>query len=515
MQAILRAILIALSLTLLSLVSSFAGPYEDGIEAAERGDYEIALQIFRSLAEMDDAKGQNGLGRMYHEGWGVPQDFAEAVKWYRKSAEQGYAPAQFSLGYMYSSGQGVPQDFAEAVTWYRKAAEQGLVGAQLSLGYMYLSGEGVPRDMAEAADWYHKAAEQGDPDAQLQLGILYARGQGVQQDDAKAADLIGKAAENYHPEAQHLYGYLHEIGVGVQQDPNEAASWYRKAAEKGNPDAQIRLGLMYEHGSGIPQDEEQAAKLYRMAAEKGIPDAQVMLGLMYLDGRGVTKDESEATKWLQKAAQQGHPIAQARLDSLKTGLPVIPTLDQALGVPAQDLAASYLSINEVVSMVALSLESGINVTVNLDDGRYNITQENAASFDKAFRQRLDVYRQAIETRGFGNIAGRYTMRVSASCQQVDFSFTANEPAIRQDGFKTDFVFSADDIGSEAVLPGAITENAVVFRHPVGFSLWGTTEDDAIKLRLNIDEIENALMMEFKSPSDRRAVADCVFILDRK
>jgi TPR repeat protein len=34
---------------------------------------------------------------IYHEGWGVPQDYAEAVKWYRTSAEQGDASAQNRL----------------------------------------------------------------------------------------------------------------------------------------------------------------------------------------------------------------------------------------------------------------------------------------------------------------------------------------------------------------------------------------------------------------------------------
>ena len=493
MLAILRTILIALSLALLPLVSSFAGPYEDGIEAVERGEYEVALRIFRSLAEIGDARGQNGLGKMYYEGWGVPQDYSEAVKWYRLAADQNFA-----------SGQN-------------------------NLGNMYLTGQGVPQDVVMAAELYRKAAEQGHPDAQLQLGILYAKGQGVQQNDAEAANLIGQAAKNNNPEAQHVYGYLHEIGVGVQQDLNEAASWYRKAAEQGNPYAQIRLGSMYEHGSGIPQDEEQAVELYRMAAEKGIPDAQVMLGIMYLDGRGVTKDESEAKKWFQKAAQQGHPIAQARLDSLKTGLPVIPTLDQALSVTAQDLAASYLSINEVVSMVALSLEHGINVTVNLGDGQYNITQENAASFHEAYLQRLDVYRKAIEQRGFIDIDGRYELSVNASCheeKQLGIAqifavgerdgepLFANELVIRQTGFKADLVFSADDNGqpSEIVFPGATVENAIIFSTPHGFNLWGTVENRIVNLQLRIEDVERALMMKFSSRSDRQAVADCVFSL---
>ena len=38
---------------------------------------------------------------MYYHGYGVQQDFAEAVRWYRKAAEQGYAIAQYYLGFRY------------------------------------------------------------------------------------------------------------------------------------------------------------------------------------------------------------------------------------------------------------------------------------------------------------------------------------------------------------------------------------------------------------------------------
>ena len=62
---------------------------------------------------------------MYKKGWGVLQDYAEAVKWYRLAAEQGYAKAQNNLGVRYENGEGVLQDYAEAMKWYRLAAEQG------------------------------------------------------------------------------------------------------------------------------------------------------------------------------------------------------------------------------------------------------------------------------------------------------------------------------------------------------------------------------------------------------
>jgi hypothetical protein len=76
------------------------------------------------------------------------------MKWFRKAAEAGNADAQTSLGGMYDLGWGVPQNYAEAMKWFRKAAEQGNADAETSLGGMYEWGKGVPQDKAEAAKWY-------------------------------------------------------------------------------------------------------------------------------------------------------------------------------------------------------------------------------------------------------------------------------------------------------------------------------------------------------------------------
>jgi len=58
---------------------------------------------------------------------------------------------------MYGNGYGVPEDDAEAVRWYRLSAAQGFASGQYNLGVMYANGEGVLRSGAAAADWYYKA----------------------------------------------------------------------------------------------------------------------------------------------------------------------------------------------------------------------------------------------------------------------------------------------------------------------------------------------------------------------
>jgi hypothetical protein len=130
----------------------------DALAASDRGDYAMALRLWRPLADQGHASAQISLGLMYDNGHGVPQDYAEAVKWYRKAADRGNAAAQFTLGTMYDNGHGVPQDYVEAVKWYRKAVGQGNGAAQNNLGTMYDLGKGVPQDYVEAHKWYNLAA---------------------------------------------------------------------------------------------------------------------------------------------------------------------------------------------------------------------------------------------------------------------------------------------------------------------------------------------------------------------
>ncbi|MGA2349729.1 MAG: hypothetical protein ABSF70_04780 [Terracidiphilus sp.] len=166
-----------------------------------------AARICRTSAEQGDVKAQVQLGLLYHQGKGLPQDYAEALRWYRKAADRDDASGQNGLGYLYFKGQGVPQDFAEADRWYQKAADQGYAKAQFNLGDMYYSGFGVPQDNAEAIRWYREAADQGYARAQYDLGRMY------------------------------YYGY------GVPQDRTEADRWDRKAANQGDEYAQRALGL--------------------------------------------------------------------------------------------------------------------------------------------------------------------------------------------------------------------------------------------------------------------------------
>jgi len=51
-----------------------------------------------------------------------------AFYWYQKSADLGYAEGQEAVGYMYKNGFGVEEDHKKAFYWYKKAAHQLIKG---------------------------------------------------------------------------------------------------------------------------------------------------------------------------------------------------------------------------------------------------------------------------------------------------------------------------------------------------------------------------------------------------
>ena len=74
-----KSLTFLLALTFLFLFSGssvvFADDFQDGLDAYDRKDYQEAVKWFRLSAEQGDANAQSNLGKVYHNGQGVPQDY--------------------------------------------------------------------------------------------------------------------------------------------------------------------------------------------------------------------------------------------------------------------------------------------------------------------------------------------------------------------------------------------------------------------------------------------------------
>jgi TPR repeat protein len=81
----------------LGSAGAFAGPWEDGMAAYNRGDYTPAIQLFRPLAAKGNAKAQHLIGMMYHRGEGVARSSVRAFAWFSLAAAHGDGDAKAKL----------------------------------------------------------------------------------------------------------------------------------------------------------------------------------------------------------------------------------------------------------------------------------------------------------------------------------------------------------------------------------------------------------------------------------
>ncbi len=135
--------------------------FDRGNTAYNRGEYDVAMEKWRPLADKGDTIAQNNIGIMYERGQGVERNDVEAAKWYQRAAAKGHAAAQNNLGLGYFNGRGVKRNYGEALKWYRRSAEQGDPGGQNNLGTMIRAGLGVPIDSVKALMWFELAAAGG------------------------------------------------------------------------------------------------------------------------------------------------------------------------------------------------------------------------------------------------------------------------------------------------------------------------------------------------------------------
>lgn len=102
-----------------------AGPFEQGLEALEAGNFAEAYCLWRPLAEQGDADAAYHLGWLYANGNGLRVDVKTAIRWWREAAERGHMDAMFALGMAYTTGEDIEQDESEALRWYLAAADAG------------------------------------------------------------------------------------------------------------------------------------------------------------------------------------------------------------------------------------------------------------------------------------------------------------------------------------------------------------------------------------------------------
>ncbi len=281
------------------------------------GGYSLPIGIFRALekaADAGDGLAMRNLGSFYGSGWGVEQNWEQAVHWFHKGSNAGDGLAMLNLGVCYAKGQGVEQDFGQAFHWFQKGSDAGEGRSKNNLGVCYAKGLGVEQNWEQAVHWFQKAANSGVgvDQAMNTLALCYETGQGVEQDFGRAFHWYKKGAIAGHGAAMTNLAGCYAKGQGVELDLDKAMYWYKKGADSGDIQAMFDLGDWYREGR-VEQDWEKAVDWYQKAADAGDGPAMNNLGVCYENGRGVEQSWENAFHWYQKAANAGHGPAMNTL----------------------------------------------------------------------------------------------------------------------------------------------------------------------------------------------------------
>ncbi len=105
-------------------------------------------------------RAQTQIAGMYARGYGVVEDWDQAIAWWRRASAQGSERAKFHLGQAYQYGSGVGRDLGQALQWYDEAAALGYRPAALAIEEIDRQ-----REAEEQATAALTAPKTGAPDA--------------------------------------------------------------------------------------------------------------------------------------------------------------------------------------------------------------------------------------------------------------------------------------------------------------------------------------------------------------
>ncbi|MDH3627266.1 MAG: hypothetical protein OEV00_09280 [Acidobacteriota bacterium] len=255
----LRTTTFALSMVVaLTVLAQEGGDYYGGLEAYERGDHEVAIELWQPLVRQGDDEASYRLALLYESAPAPYRDPSAAVQLYERLATDGNPRAQNNLGRCFEAGIGTEVNLERAVHWYRQAARQGRSIAQANLARLYESGRGVSRSLDDAIRWYRAAASQGHAGSQNRVGYAYATGEGLPSDGGQAAKWFKRAAKNDLADAQNNLAVLLDEGRAGKAQPGKALDGYARAAAQDLVAAQINLAGKYRHGRGVIRDTAKA-----------------------------------------------------------------------------------------------------------------------------------------------------------------------------------------------------------------------------------------------------------------
>jgi hypothetical protein len=213
--------------------------------------------------------------------------------------------------------------------------------------------------------------------------------------------------------------------------------------------------------------------------------------------------------------------------------PAVPDPEHLKTLPAIDLARGYLAAENALPLASQAAQGQGVLGLGIDGIAYTVNASNAPQFITFLQARAAAFTKAIMARGSTAIDGQYTVSAGPGCvgekydpRQIFASSKgpngvqlASGIQIVTSGIDTNMLVTLaqnrQTIGS--LISGTAVENTVVFADvlSMGYSLYGSVSANTITLRLDPDEVKNALGASAGTDADWKRLEACVFTLTRK
>jgi TPR repeat protein len=111
-----------------------ARPFACALNLIERHQTRAALPLLRQAVSGGSVVAMRAIGLIYLRGEGdTAQDLPRAVRAFRTAARSGDAESMYTLGVMFHRGYAVQANQAQAITWLQRAADAGYAPARTVL----------------------------------------------------------------------------------------------------------------------------------------------------------------------------------------------------------------------------------------------------------------------------------------------------------------------------------------------------------------------------------------------
>lgn len=281
-----------------------------------RRDREYAEKVFEEVklcADNGDAKCMNAIGRFYHSGLVVEQDYLNALQWYNHAFSQGYLPALRNQAILYTKGKGVEKNVEKAIEMANALKDNSPMLFYAILGDIHR----LDKQISASGRYYKDAAELGDPTSEFHYGVYLYNGKFCERDTKMGIKYLRSSAKKGVKAANFAMARLYELGseeAGIKQSGSLAVKNYKIAARKGNKKAQHKLAEVYKDGLlGVKKNAKESFKWYLILAESGDTSVAFNVAYSYANGTGVEKSYEDAVKWYKVAAENGSAAAMNNL----------------------------------------------------------------------------------------------------------------------------------------------------------------------------------------------------------